>query len=144
LRLEQSAVGLTNLLVKYDILTWKGWNHKEREVKQQVPKEVRSYSIRRIYLRISDRYSSTSMLHNLLRQDSFQSMCGGPLGGGLERPNASGSLWHPHIRVLFFLSCRLASAKHHLRFCDWDWGSLTQDKDGLDLRHSDDKACRRT
>jgi hypothetical protein len=75
LRLWQSAVGLTNQ-VKYDVLTWKGQNHKEREVKQQVPKEMRSYSTRRICRRIPDRYSSTYYaLDNLLRQDSFAMYC---------------------------------------------------------------------
>jgi hypothetical protein len=47
------------------------FTNDEREVKQQVPKEVKSYSTRRICQRMSDIYSSTYMLHNLLRQDSF-------------------------------------------------------------------------
>jgi hypothetical protein len=39
-----------------------------REVKQQDPKEVRSYSTSQ---RMPDRYSSSYMLHNLVCQDSF-------------------------------------------------------------------------
>jgi hypothetical protein len=49
----------------------KGTKPQGKRGKQQVPKEVRSYSTRRIRRRMSDGYSSTYTLHNRLRQDSF-------------------------------------------------------------------------
>jgi hypothetical protein len=51
----------------------KGTKPQGKRGKQQVPKEVRSYSTRRIRRRMSDGYSSTYTLHNRLRQDSFGS-----------------------------------------------------------------------
>ena len=49
----------------------KGAKPQGKRGKQQVPKEVRSYSTRRIRRRMSDGYSSTYKLHNRLRQDLF-------------------------------------------------------------------------
>jgi hypothetical protein len=49
----------------------KGTKPQGKRGKQQVPKEVRSYSTRLICWHMSDRYSSTYTLHNVLHQDSF-------------------------------------------------------------------------
>jgi hypothetical protein len=50
----------------------KGTKPQGKRGKQHVPKEVWSYSMRRIRWRMSDGYSSTYTLHNRLRQDSFE------------------------------------------------------------------------
>ena len=57
----------------------KGMKPQGKRGKQQVPKEVRSYSTRRIRRRMSDGYSSTYTLHNRLRQDSFDTTTSGRL-----------------------------------------------------------------